>query len=223
MNCQDVRAALLAGESSEAISSHLSGCVECRRSTDDIQSIRADLASDSMWAEPPPGLQDAVVAAILGADDPRNTDAPEVKTQTNRFNRRRLSVALGSVAAILILVVGALALIPRTPAPDWEVAMAGTEVTPSASAVIAGWNVDTGTQILLEAESLGEAPDGFVYQLWFSKGSTDVSAGTFTDPSHVELTVGVARKDYPNVWVSLQPINAGAGGAGPALLHTTDI
>lgn len=113
-------------------------------------------------------------------------------------------------------------MVTRTPEPDWEATMVGTDVTPAATAVVAGWNLDAGTRVVLEASNLGPAPEGFVYQLWFSKGSTDVSAGTFTDPSRVELTVGVARKDYPSVWISLQPINSGVGKAGPALLHTTD-
>jgi hypothetical protein len=128
----------------------------------------------------------------------------------------------GSVAAVLIVVAAAFSMVTRIPEPDWEATMVGTDVTPAATAVVAGWNMDTGTRVVLEASNLGPAPEGFVYQLWFSKGSTDVSAGTFTDPSRVELTVGVARKDFPDVWISLQPINAGVGNAGPALLHTTD-
>jgi len=44
----------------------------------------------------------------------------------------------------------------------------------------------------------------------------------FTDPSYVELTVGVARADYPNVWLALQPVASGTGNQGPALLYTTD-
>ena len=81
-------------------------------------------------------------------------------------------------------------MLSRTPEPDWEVAMVGTEVTPLATGVVAGWNTDTGTRILVEVSGLGVAPEGSVYQLWFSKGSTNVSAGTFTDPSRVERASG---------------------------------
>jgi hypothetical protein len=226
MNCHDVRAALLAGETSGAISSHLDGCVECRRAVGEIEAVRADLADESLWAEPPADLEDSIVAAISGAERPLDTrPAPERSAQANgasRWSSHAFVVMIGSAAAALILVVGVLAMVNRTRAPDWEAAMVGSEGTPSASAVVAGWNTDAGTRVVLEASGLGPAPEGFVYQLWFSRGSKDVSAGTFTDPSHVELTVGVARKDYPDVWIALQPIDTGAGDAGPALLHTTD-
>jgi len=220
MNCQDIRAALLAGETSEAIEAHLDGCVECRRALDDIATIRDDLASDSLWAEPPAGLEDSIVAAITGA----RASVPETTavSGTGRWDSRSLTMLFGSTAAVIVLLIGVFAAMNRTPAPDWEVAMVGTDVAPLATGVVAGWNTDAGTRVLLEAADLGPAPDGFVYQLWFSKGSKALSAGTFVDPSRVELNVGVARKDYPDVWIALQPIATGAGEAGPALMRTTD-
>jgi len=223
MNCQDARASLLAGETTDKVASHLEGCVECRRAATDIEQARSDLHSESMWIDPPVGLEDSIVAAITGAGTPETTPVSNVTDiETRRFSSRSVAVMFGSVAAALILVVGAFSMLSRTPTPDWEAAMAGTDVSPSATAVVAGWNMDAGTRVVLEASDLGTAPEGFVYQLWFSKGSQDVSAGTFTDPSHVELTVGIARKDYPTVWLALQPINPDAGDAGPALLVTTD-
>ncbi|NHZ71410.1 MAG: hypothetical protein GWP18_07185 [Proteobacteria bacterium] len=224
MNCQDVRAALLAGESSEPISSHLDGCVECRRYVDDVASIRKDLTSDSLWVEPPAGLEDSIVAAIGGADTSTTSGAAAQHSddRSRRANGRSFALMFGSVAATVVIVAGVFAMLSRTPPPDWEAAMIDSDATPSATAVVAGWNMDTGTRVVLEAGDLGLAPAGFVYQLWFSQGSKDVSAGTFTDPSYVELNVGVSRKDYPDVWIALQPIDAIAGDAGPALLHTTD-
>ncbi|MEN8239898.1 MAG: anti-sigma factor, partial [Actinomycetota bacterium] len=128
----------------------------------------------------------------------------------------------GSAAAVLILVVGVFAMASRTPAPDWETTLAGTDVSPTASAVLAGWNTAAGTRLVLEASDLEPAPEGFVYQLWFSKGHQHISAGTFADPSRVELTVGIARNDFPEVWISLDPTTPGSTGTGPAVVHTTD-
>jgi len=220
MNCQDIRASLLAGETSDAIEEHLEGCVECRRVLDDIVTVRDDLGSDSLWAEPPEGLEDSIVAAITGA----RPAGPETRGMSGggRWSSRSLTAIFGSAAAVIILLVGVFAVVSRTPAPDWEAAMVGTDVAPLATGVVAGWNTDAGTRVLLEAADLGPAPDGFVYQLWFSKGSKALSAGTFVDPSHVELNVGAARKDYPDVWIALHPTTAGGGDAGPALMHTTD-
>jgi hypothetical protein len=224
MNCEDVRASLLSGDSSDAISSHLSGCVECRRSIDDIGSIRANLSSESLWAEPPPNLEESVVARITAPQQSTVVDAPRTIGDSIRRLRRGAVVAMvGSAAAVLVLmVVAGLLLVTRSPAPDWEAAMVGTDTAPSATAVVAGWNVESGTRVVLKAVNLGQAPEGFVYQLWFSRGSTDVSGGTFIDPSLVELTVGVTRRDYPDVWISLDPIDSGDIGTGPAVLYTND-
>ncbi|MCL1595271.1 MAG: anti-sigma factor [Actinomycetia bacterium] len=223
MNCQDVRAALLAGESSEPISIHIDGCVECRRYLDDVDSIHKNLANDSLWVEPPSGLEDSIVAAITGAETPIPSEAATQPSdgRSGSFSGRSLTLVFGSVAAAIVILAGVFAMLSRTPAPDWEAAMIDSDVTLSATAVVAGWNTDAGTRVVLEAGDLGPAPAGFVYQLWFSQGSKDVSAGTFSDPSYVELTVGVSRKDYPDVWIALQPIDAIADDAGPALLHTT--
>ncbi len=51
--------------------------------------------------------------------------------------------------------------------------------------------------------------------------SQDVSAGTFTDPTHVELTVGIARRDYRNVWVTLRRMGVDAGGFAVLRTHDT--
>ncbi|MCZ7533871.1 MAG: anti-sigma factor [Acidimicrobiia bacterium] len=222
MNCDDVRAALLGGEASEAISLHLQGCVACRRSVGTIDLIRSELSSESVWVEPPADLEETIVAAIVGVDQPR-THAPtqDSTPSKTRVTRRSRGVMLGFAAAAVVLVAIAFSLLSRAPAPDWEVAMVGTGANPEATAVVAGWNTDAGTRLLLESSNLAPAPEGSIYQLWFSEGSTNVSAGTFTDPSRVELTVGIARKDYPNVWISLHPINAGTD-PGPALLHSID-
>ena len=222
MNCQDARASLLAGEITDKVASHLEGCVECRRAIDDIELTRSELQSESIWVDPPEGLEDSIVAAITRDEVPEPAPSPPAVTGTGpRWSSTR-SVIVGGVAAALILFAGVFSMLSGTQGPDWEVPMTGTDAAPSASAVVAGWNMDAGTRVVLETSDLDPAPEGFVYQLWFSKGAQDVSAGTFTDPSHVELTVGIARKDYPTVWLALEPIDGGAGNAGPALLVTTD-
>lgn len=223
MNCQDVRAALLAGESSEAISSHLDGCVECRRAISDVESVRSNLSSDSMWAEPPAGLEDSIVAAIIGAEPSDTQRAGDSQHASDkRLSPRTVVAMLGSVAAVIILLVSVVALVSRTPAPDWQATMAGDAGTTDATGLVAGWNMGDGTRVVLETADLGPAPEGFVYQLWFSQPSGDVSAGTFTDPSYVELSVGVSRKDFPAVWIALQPIGTGTASEGQALLWTSD-
>lgn len=210
MNCYDARAGLLTGETSEPLQQHLDGCGECRAFEREVAGIRTGLSSESVWAEPPTGMEDDVVAAILGSS---GSDASRESRQTSR------TVAfLGTAAAVVVLLVGSLAYL-RSPPPDWEAVMVAADAGSVVTGVVAGWSTEAGTRILLEAEDLAVAPEGFVYQLWFSRDSTDVSAGTFSDPSRVELTVGIARVDYPDVWISLDPIESDED-TGPALLHT---
>jgi hypothetical protein len=175
-----------------------------------------------MWAEPPAGLEDSIVFAISGtrSAEPRSTPVTEVEKK--RSSPPLVATMFGFVAVAALLVVGVFVMMSRTPGPDWQTTMAGTDVNPSASAVVAGWNTDAGTRVVLEASDLGTAPEGFVYQLWFSRGAQGVSAGTFSDPKHVELTVGISRRDYPTVWLALEPINSDAGVTGPAVLVSTD-
>lgn len=222
MNCQDVRASLLAGETTNKVMSHLEGCVECRRAVPAIERVRSDLQSESIWVEPPAGLEDSVVFAISGTRSAEARSAPVPEVEKKRSSPPSVVAMFGFVAAAAVLVVGVFAMMSRTPDPDWRATMAGTDVNPSASALVAGWNTDAGTRVVLEGSDLGTAPQGFVYQLWFSRGSLDVSAGTFSDPKHVELTVGIARKDYPTVWLALEPINPDEGATAPALLVSTD-
>jgi len=175
-----------------------------------------------MWAEPPAGLEDSIVAAIAGAKGPAGDSVAGGGAIPERQLSSAVALMIGSVAAVLVLVVGVFAVLSRTSAPDWEAVMAGDDTTTEATGVVAGWNTGSATRVVLEAADLGVAPDGFMYQLWFSQASGDVSAGTFTDPSYVELTVGVSRKEFPAVWIALQPIGSDAASAGQALLWTSD-
>lgn len=222
MNCQDARVSLLAGETTNNVKSHLEGCVECRRAVPGIEQARSDLQSESMWVEPPAGIEDSIVVAINGTRRVETGSTAVTEVEKKRSSPPSVAAMFGSVAAAAVLVVGVFAVMSRTPDPDWRTMMAGTDVSSSASAVVAGWNTDAGTRVVLEATGLRIAPEGFVYQLWFSRGSQDVSAGTFSNPRHVELNVGIARQDYPMVWLALEPINSAAGVTGPALLVSTD-
>lgn len=113
MNCQDARAAILEGETSGAISSHLAGCVACRRSIGAIESIRSDLTSESVWAEPPAGLGDDIVAAITGTERPPAVDAAPVSISSSKsWTTRSVVIMFGSVAAALVLLVGACSSAP---------------------------------------------------------------------------------------------------------------
>lgn len=218
MNCHDARTAMLASDSSSAVRTHVEGCADCRRWESTTVSVHATLNSESLWSEPPTGLEDSIVAAIKGVG---SRDALEATTAVSRmpsWKSRRSTVLVGSIAAVAIVLVGLFA-VRSTPEPDWSVALVGTENAPAAMATVVGFNSAAGgTRVVFEAPNLGAAPEGFIYQLWFSKASGDVSAGTFTDATHVELSLGVLRSEFPAVWLGLQPIGMDSAADAEVLL-----
>ena len=217
MNCHDARTAMLAGESSSAVRAHVEGCADCQRWESTTVSVHVALNSESLWSEPPAGLEDSIVAAIKGVDTRQETEATSAVSQPV-WKSRRSTVLVGSIAAVAILLVGLFA-VRSAPEPDWSVVLVGTENAPAATATVVGFNSAAGgTRVVFEAPDLGAAPEGFIYQLWFSKESGDVSAGTFTDASHVELSLGVLRSEFPAVWLGLQPVGMDRAADAEVLL-----
>lgn len=202
MNCEDVRAALLAGVDGSAEQAHLESCSACRARLESLEAARNVLAVSAVWEEPPPELEDQVVGLITGR---RQVPA------THRWFRYGVGIAAG----VLVVATGVSLLLNRA---DWRVDMAAS--SPGVVADIAGWNTAEGTRLALHAKGLGSAPEGYVYELWFSAGADHVSAGTFKDPSNVRLVVGVARLDYPHIWVTLEPLDGDPAPSSSVVLET---
>lgn len=129
--------------------------------------------------------------------------SPELETQVRRLigsdelrrpSRgwwRRWPVRTAAAVAVVLAGVG-LYLALRAPAPDWEAVMPGTAL----------------------------APDGFVYEFWLSKGRLHSSAGTFTAGGELELRSGVARSEFPRLWVTLEPLDEDESPTSHTVLDT---
>lgn len=202
MKCEDVRAAFLAGVDGPVEQAHLRSCSACQAKLDTLEVARGVLTSPAVWEEPAPELEDQVVGLITGLRRVPTT-------------RRWFRYATGIAASVLVIAVGISFFLNR---PDWRIDM--TAGSPGVVADIAGWNTREGTRLALHAKGLGSAPEGFVYELWFSAGADHVSAGTFKDPSNVRLVVGVARLDYPHVWVTLEPLDGDPAPSSAVVLET---
>jgi len=212
MTCDEARAALLAGVETPAVASHLARCRPCRRTAPAFTGARRRLADPALWEEPPAGLEDRVVARIVGHRAPdTDTAAPA--------GRRRRHLEIAAVAAAVVLLAAAL-LAGRTPAPDWQVVVPGTGTAPGARAVVSGWSIPGGTRVRLEVTGLPPAPAGHLYELWFSRAGDHVPAGTFRTAGRVAFTVAVARRDFPRIWVTVEPVGYPEGPEGPVLLDT---
>jgi hypothetical protein len=214
MRCEEYRAALLAGLDTATMRAHAAGCADCRRLTPELVAAAARLGDGSLWEEPAPELEGRIVALVAGAT-PGSPAAPAPR-------RRRpgpiLAAAVAGVAAIVVTVVAWGGL--RSPAPDWEVAITGTDLSPQARGVVRGWNVDSGTRVTFDVSGLDPAPPGFFYEVWFSRDQVHVSAGTFRAIDDAATTVGVARRDYPRIWVTLEPADQDEAPSWTTVLDT---
>lgn len=207
MTCDDFRAAFLTGDLDDAHFAHLSGCESCRAEQGRLADAAAMLADGDVWQEPPPDLAAQVGAAVEGA----------AAGKARRPVARWLAAAAAVVLAVAVTGLGWRAV---SGGPDWEVALFPTDRAPLASATVQGWNTDAGTRLAIDAAGLPAAPDGFVYELWFSAEDVHVSAGTFVAVEDISAWVGVRRGDYPRVWITLEAIDGHPGPSPATVLDT---
>ena len=152
----------------------------------------------ALWAEPSLDLEGSIMAAI--SDEPQRL---VTVTQLKRPGAVRWLAPLSAAAAAAIAFV----VFTGSPSPDWTVALAATDAARGVTASVSGWTEDAGTRVELDIQGLDPAPEGFVYELWFSKDDVHISAGTFHTPGDMTLWAGVARGDFPRVWITLEPID----------------
>ncbi len=210
MRCDQARTSYLAGEASHEELDHLESCAECvaeRGAPDDTRTVLDDEAT---WAAPSLQLEDRIVALIAGTPDTPLRARPVA-------HRWWWAAGVGVAAAVVAFAVWAVS---QPASPDWEVPIPGTEEAPTAAGVIRGWNEPEGTRLVLHVEGLAPAPEGSVYELWFSKDELHVSAGTFTSAESPELWVGVSRRDFPRLWITLEPIDTDETPSGVAVMDT---
>jgi hypothetical protein len=212
MTCDDFRTAYLSGTEGEPELQHLAGCRSCREDRAALDGARRLLADDSLWEHPDSRLEDHVVGLISGA-------APPPREAGRLRPWRKPLVAALAAAAVVTLVLAAGSLL-RSPTPDWRVPLPGTAEAPEASGVVEGWNEPSGTRVVLTVDRLAPAPEGSVYEFWFSREKIHVSAGTFTGPGEVEMWVGVSRGAFPRLWVTLEPLDEDETPSGRTVLDT---
>lgn len=208
MKCDDARSAFLSGDAGQPELDHLGSCSDCRREWDALETSRRVLDDPAFWEDPSPALEDQVVALIGGTSE--QTAQPRRRTWLG-------ALASGSVAALVAL---ALWIGLPGPGPDWEVALPGTSEAPGAFGLVRGWNEPSGTRVALDIEGLPPAPDGSLYEFWFSSGDLHISAGTFAAPESVELWAGVSRADFPRLWITLEPVDEDESPSGVNVMDT---
>jgi anti-sigma factor RsiW len=195
VTCDEYQARFLAGERASVIDAHTVGCPGCRVELEGLARLRSALADPTVWEEPSPGLEDRVLAEVLRQQSPAERS----------WTRWTAAAALVAVAAV---VVG---LAVRS-GPDWQVRLVATDNAPAAEAFVQGWHTAEGTRLRLEIEGLTPAGDDAYYEIWLTAADgRHVSGGTFSGPGVVESSIGVARQDFPRVWITFEPTDHDLG------------
>lgn len=215
MKCDDARAAYLSGEAAGEHADHLASCSACLSIASELRSMQAVLDVDALWASPDPAMEETVVSLIGAAS------RSGAGSDSRRWARRRTAFAAAAVAVVVAAVAAGVAVITRLPGPDWEVAVPGTEIAPEAVAVARGWVEPGGTRLEFDITGLDPAPPESIYEVWFSRGSIHISAGTFSSSDDtIEMWTGIARKDFPRIWVTVEPIDTDESPALTTVLDT---
>lgn len=132
-----------------------------------------------------------------------------------------------AAAAAIVVVAGlvAVALTFGSSSDDdggREVALAGTELAPDASATALVEELGSGVAIELDISDLPPAEPGTYYQAWLKSPNDElITIGTFhmrAGDETVELWAGVDLADYPTLTVTLQQEGAGPASSGQVVL-----
>ncbi|MDJ0791879.1 MAG: anti-sigma factor [Acidimicrobiia bacterium] len=201
MTCDQFQAAYLADGPTEAWDKHVATCDACRAAQPELAGLRTTLENPDLWQSPSPAVEDAVLAAITGTSSGSPDRAHE---PSHRWPRSRHWVAAAaSVAAVLALVVGITAL--RSDPADWSTELVASGAFGEATAVIDGWNTETGTRMELTVTGVENVAGTGFYEIWMTspEGET-VSAGTFRSSGDIATWSGVLREDFPRIWITFE-------------------
>lgn len=182
----------------------------------DLGPLAGLLSDPTLWDDPDPAVEESIVAAIAAEAGPVAqaptavadiTAAPDNVTPISAARRWLAPIAAGVAAALVIL--GGFALVAGDDDPSGvEVALAGTDLAPDASAQAVIADTPLGTRIVLDVTGLPPAPEGTYYEAWVRQDAeVGVSAGTFHlrgGDGEIELWAGVSTDDYPLITVTIQ-------------------
>ena len=160
---------------------HLAACAECREEVASLREAAATLADSA--STPPPASLRAGVLGEIGSIRP----LPPVQEPTPIRSRRRPVVWLGSMAAAVALIVGALVWRPWAEDLSPAARVMAADDARSYSKVVDGatvqvWRSESLGRAVVVAKNMTPAPAGHDYQLWLQvpderTGSRMVSAG----------------------------------------------
>lgn len=184
----------------EANSEYLaSGSGEKPADHERLDMIRAILADEATWSEPPPEVGDEVIASIAASSEPGpRSDSP-------RRRGSKLLAGVAAAAAVLVVIVGIFTALDGE-TDEIVMAVEGTELEADASGQATLVPTGDGWSIRLQVSDLPAADPGSYYEGWmWNDDGQGVSIGTFHLRGGGETVIlwsGVSPEDYPSIWVT---------------------
>ncbi len=173
----------------------------------EIERVQHVLAEPAVWMEPPPGLQEAVVAAI--ADE------------SGAGRRRRFQLVVAGVAAAVLLAVGVGVgvYLNREQPVEFAASLSGTELAPDATGDVTLTKTPSGWDIRLHATGLPRREDGEFYEAWLKNDAgLLVPIGTFNDGRDVTLWAGVPPSAFATLTITQEIADGDQASSGLVVL-----
>lgn len=214
MTTDDDRIAYLAGEATADVD-------DATRA--DLDELRGFLADPAVWAEPRPGLEDDIVAAIAGEAAERTAIAPPTPDRARRQRTHRLRSVLAVAAAVAVLGLGGFVLLTSVGDDGaTEFSLQPTDVVPEASGSGSARRTDSGWRIELDASGLPRLDDGRFYQAWLRNDDDIlVPIGTFNEGRDVVLWSGVTPVEFSTITVTVEEADGDQASSGRRVLVGT--
>ena len=175
------------------------------------------LAGAAVWVEPPPDLQERIVATIAHAR------RPDARPGSGRRSHRVRYAILAAAAAVLLAVGIAIGVTHERGRPvEYAATLRATALAPGASGRATLTQTSSGWRIQLHASGLPRRDDGTYYEAWLeSPAGVLVPVGTFNQFDDVTLWSGVAPSSFPLLTVTRQRAGADQSSSGQVVLAGT--
>jgi Anti-sigma-K factor rskA len=173
----------------------------------EIERVRDVLADPAVWTEPPPDLQEAVVAAIA--------------EEAGARSRRTFRVAVAGVAAAVLLAVGVTVgvYVNRDQPVEFAASLSGTELAPDATGDVTLTKTASGWDIRLHATGLPRREGREFYEAWLKNDAgVLVPIGTFNDGRDVTLWAGVPPSAFATLTVTQEVADGDQASSGRVVL-----
>jgi hypothetical protein len=212
----------------------------------ELDELRMLLADESLWADPPPGLEDAVVAAVTdqarrvrtdesvadgappGAGDHGDDDAvlapSNVTPLAGRAKGRPLMrpgplLAALAVAAALVVAFVLVTKGGSSGQQQFSARLTATDLAPGAKGEATLTKTASGWRIELDATGLPRLDNGAFYEAWLrNQAGTLVPIGTFNEGQKVTLWAGVSPVDFPTITVTKEQADNNQASSGQRVM-----